>query len=419
MAEHLFYPDSPPNPLRIEYNGPLYDGGDWDTFLCRHGWKTDTGADKFHIRALPAEMKTAIECWLYFGVLHNVFAGKAEQADFLLRGDDDDGKQYVTTRQLYKYVENAKEWKKNKTGERVVVIVRKVCEQLTRYSSVLRGDMTLAIRLLCQALWSISVKRDGPQTKSGHVQSWLLVKDYEANLLLKNGWCPWEVQKSRMTGGGVETPVYLLQLVRKKPDWDKKTHDKCKKTECVANNVDESDYVTRHVVEGCGCQHQQADVEQLHAILKGGGVPLVSISPTSELDGEGKPGFKIEIVPKKSGRQYAAISHVWSDGLGNTDGNTLPACQIRLLYEKVRVLITDKEYVPKYTGGPFGGIHTGAARLVHFASNQTRKDESVLLWIDTLCIPHQRDVRSLAIQRIKEVYTDGQSFRPQFIRSHN
>lgn len=407
MAEHLFYPDSAPNPLRIKYNGPLYDGGDWDTFPSRYGWKTDQGGDKFLLRALPAEMKTGIETWLYFGVLHYVFGENLEQADFLLR-DDDGGEQYITTRELYKYVEDAKEWKKNKTGERVVAIVQKVCEQLTKYHPVLREDMALAIRLLCHALWNIAVKRDGPQTKSEHVQNWLLSKEYEADLLLKNGWCLWEVQKSRMTGGGVDTPAYLLQLVRKKPEWDRKTHDKCKKTECVANNVDESDYVTRHVVEGCGCKHQQADIEQLHTILKEGGIPLVSISPTGEVDEEDKPSFKIEIVKKKSGKPYAAISHVWSDGLGNTDGNSLPACQIALLYERARVLIMDKEYVPKYTGGPFGGIHTGAAKLIHFVSNQTRKDESVLLWIDTLCIPHQRDVRSLAIQRIKNVYLDGQ-----------
>jgi hypothetical protein len=411
MAEHLFYPDSPPRPLRIEYDGPLYDGGDWDAFPSRYGWKTDRGADKFHLRTIPAEMKTGIECWLYFGVLNYVFGEKVEQADFLLRDEngEDGGKQHLTTRNLYKYVEDTKKWKKNKTGERTVAIVQKVCEQLSKYSSVLREDMTLAIRLLCHALWNIAVKRDGPQTKSGHVYAWLLSNEYEADLLMKDGWCPWEVKKSRMTGGGVETPAYLVQLVRKKPDWDKKTHDKCKKTECISNNVDESDYVTRHVVEGCTCAHQQADIEHLHAILKDGGVPLVSITPTGEVDEQGKPSFRIEIVRKKSGRQYAAISHVWSDGLGNTDGNTLPACQIQFLYERARVLVTDKEYVPRYTGGPFGGIHTGAARLAHFASNQTRKDESVLLWIDTLCIPHQRDVRSLAIQRIKEVYLDGQS----------
>ncbi|EED13255.1 conserved hypothetical protein [Talaromyces stipitatus ATCC 10500] len=399
MAEHLFYPEEPQKPLRIEYNGPLYDKGDWDQYPVRGGWRTETGPEKFSLRAIPQDLRDCIECWLYFGVLCYVFGEKLEQNDFLLRDD----KQYLTTRELNKYVENAKDWKKNKLGERAILIVQTVCEQLSRYKSILRDEMKLAIRLICHALWNISVKRDGPQTKTGHVQIWLLSTQYEADQLLKHGWCPWEVTKARMTGGGVDTPAYLLQLVRKKPAWDKKTHDLCKKTECVVNNIKDGEYATRHVTEDCACAHLQADIQQLHTILLEGGVPLLCISPPESKD----DGFKIEIVRKRSSRQYVAISHVWSDGLGNENGNTLPHCQIQLLYERARRLATDKEYVPRHTGGPFGQLHTGASRLAHFASSQTRgKDESVLIWIDTLCIPHQRDVRSLAIQRIREVYLD-------------
>ena len=45
MAEHVFFPDEPPRPLRIKYNGSLYDGGNWDQFPVRHGWKLETGAE--------------------------------------------------------------------------------------------------------------------------------------------------------------------------------------------------------------------------------------------------------------------------------------------------------------------------------------------------------------------------------------
>lgn len=70
--------------------------------------------------------------------------------------------------------------------------------------------------------------------------------------------------------------------------------------------------------------------------------------------------------------------------------------------------MTDKEYIPRQVGDPLEHIETGVSRLVHFAFSQARgKDKSVLVWIDTLCIPHQRDMRSLAIQRIRQVYLDG------------
>jgi hypothetical protein len=408
MAEHLFFPDEPPRPLRIEYNGPLYDGGSWDQFPARWGWKLETGTEKFPPGAIPQRFHSGIECWLYFGMLHYVFGDQLDQSDFLLHREETP-QQYITTKHLYKYVGNAKAWKKRKLGERAVDIVKEVCEQLSKYAHYyVRDDMALAIRLVCYVLWNLAVTRDCPQTKPPHVRLWLLSGALESKRMVAEGWCPLEVEKCRMAGGGVDTPAYLLQLVRVKAGWNIKTHESCKKTECVANNVDESDYVTRHVQEDCTCSHLQANVEQLHTILRDGGVPLLRIMPCGE-DKLGNQNIEIEIVRKRVGKQYLAISHVWSDGLGNTEGNSLPHCQLKLLYEQAKQVLTDGEYVPHYEGGPFGPLHTGAARLAHFASNQVlRRDDSVLLWIDTLCIPHQRDVRSLAIQRIREVYIDGQ-----------
>lgn len=140
--------------------------------------------------------------------------------------------------------------------------------------------------------------------------------------MIKSEWCPWEVMKSRFTGGYVDTIAYLLQLNRGKPTWDNRTHLECKLTECVAHNIDESNYLMRHVTEGCGCDHIQADVEQLCTVIKDGGIALVKITPDEDA------GFKIEIVRKRTGRQYVAISHVWSDGMGNPKGNSLPNCQV-------------------------------------------------------------------------------------------
>lgn len=405
MADHLFTPNNPPKPLRIEYSGPLYDGGNWDEFPIRYGWKSEISTQMFRPGIIPQEYRPRIECWLYFGMLHYVFGDRLDQLEFL---EEEDTRQYLTTRHLHEYFDSAKEWKKRNLGKRAVDIVKKVCEEFARYKSYVRSDMALAIRLVCHALWNVATKRDGPQTPTIYTQLAMYGGGLETDLLLKDGWCPLEVERCSMAGGGVDTPAFLLQLVRTKPGWNITTHETCKNTECVANNIDESDYVTRHVAEGCSCAHLHADIEELGAILRDGGVPLVMLTPCDE-ETTGNRSFKIEIVRKRVGRQYVAISHVWSDGLGNTKGNTLPNCQVQVLYEQARRLLTDGEYVPRYEG-VYGPLHTGAARLAHFASRQVlQRGDSVLLWIDTLCIPHQRDVRSLAIQRIREVYVDGQS----------
>ncbi|KAJ5807455.1 hypothetical protein N7447_010911 [Penicillium robsamsonii] len=417
MAEHLFFPGEPPCPYLVEYKSSLYDGSDWDQFPIRAGWRLETGFEThWPVILMPSKFHSQIECWLYFGMLHYVFGDQLDQSDFLLRREGD-SRQYLTTKHLHKYIGNAKEWKRRKLGERAVYIVKTVCVNLSAYADVcVREKMVVAIRLVCNVLWNVAVKRDGFQMQTASVQNWLSARDTETKQMIAAGWCPLEAEKCRWTGGGLDTAVYLLQLRRVKANWNRdKSHFGCTKTECVANNVDESDYVTRHVQENCTCSHLQANIEQLHTILQDGGVPLLMITPCGE-DDLGNEKFEIEIVRKRIGKQYLAISHVWSDGLGNTEGNSLPHCQLKALYEQAKSVLTGDEYVPRYSNGPFGSLHTSTGRLAHLLSNQVlRRDDSVLLWIDTLCIPHQPDVRSLAIQRIRELYID--AYRTMIIDS--
>lgn len=408
MAEHLFFPDEPPKPLLICYHGPLYDGGDWDTYPTRQGWESEPGTQKFRSGAIPQDYHPMISCWLYFGMLQYVFGDELEQVDFLLtdgEGEAKDGqRQYLTTKHLERYIGSAKDWKKNSHGVRSIKIIKKVCEQLPRYSPYLSAQMCFAIQLACHALWHVTVMRDGPQDRPSFVQHWMFLRANHVEQMVKDGWCPLDAEKCRKAGGEVDTPAYLLQLVRTKPAWNKRNHELCNKTECVADNVDESIYYTRHVQEDCSCEHVHADIEALHEILEGGGIPLVEITPPEE-DSE---HYTVKVVKKRTSKRYASVSHVWADGLGNPHSNSLPNCQLGMLYERAKMLLTEKEYTPQYRNGPFGAMHTGAARFAHRAFNSAKGgDNSVLVWIDTLCIPHAREVRGLAIQRIRDVYVGG------------
>ncbi|KAL4978837.1 hypothetical protein BDW66DRAFT_164136 [Aspergillus desertorum] len=416
MADHLFFPDAPPKPLRIEYDGPLYDGSDWDTFPARCGWLDESGAGEFPTRYIryvkPSDelgylfqCRPMMESWLYFGMLHYVLGDELDQSDFILREEKEGQRQYITTRHLHKYVENADDWKNNNRGARTVEIVNKVLEILPRYIPWIQEGMCLAIRLVSLALWNVAVKRDGPQTNPSLLGAWSLISEELEKLPLFNGWCPLDAEKCCGAGIQLDTQAYLLQLRRTKPSWNRRTHESCKRTQCVADNVDESNYVTRHVQEDCSCSHIHADIEQLHTILLDGGIPLVMIAPCGE-DKLGNQQYKLKVVKKRTNKPYVAISHVWADGLGNPQGNSLPHCQLEFLYKRARLLLRDKEYIPGYDEKIYGPLYTGAVRFAHFAANAARRgDNSVLVWIDTLCIPHRSDVRSLAIQRIRDVYT--------------
>ncbi|KAL4949537.1 hypothetical protein BDW69DRAFT_188226 [Aspergillus filifer] len=419
MAEHLFFPDAPQKPLRLEYDGPLYDGGDWDTFPTRCGWLRESGAREFLARYIPYvnlpdeleylfQYRSRMECWLYFGMLHYVFGDQLDQSDFIIPCEENEGqRQYITTRHLHKYIEDADDWKNNNRGARTVEIVNKVLELIPIYLRFIGKEMFLAIRLASHALWNVAIRRDGPQASptSLGLGAWTIASAELKKLPLFDGWCPLEAEKCCGAGIYLDTQAYLLQLRRTKPSWNKRTHESCDKTQCVADNIDESNYVTRHVQEDCSCSLIQADIEQLHTILLDGGIPLAMITPCGE-DDLGNQQYKLKIVKKRTNNPYVAISHVWADGLGNPQGNSLPHCQLGFLYEQARRLLHDKEYIPGYDEKVFGPLHTAAARFAHFASNAARRrDNSVLVWIDTLCIPHRSDARSLAIQRIRDTYT--------------
>jgi hypothetical protein len=68
---------------------------------------------------------------------------------------------------------------------------------------------------------------------------------------------------------------------------------------------------------------------------------------------------------------YVAISHVWSEGMGNPQQNCLPECTVRFIQAR----------------GQYG---SGNA---HF-------------WIDTLCVPtHNKQAKNLAFQKMGQIYS--------------
>lgn len=70
---------------------------------------------------------------------------------------------------------------------------------------------------------------------------------------------------------------------------------------------------------------------------------------------------------------YVAISHVRSQGLGNTEHNALPMCQL----SRLQKLVDD----------------------LHLADRQ-----SAYFWIDTACIPHTQPGKSMAFELLNTVY---------------
>ncbi|KAF2230026.1 hypothetical protein EV356DRAFT_536765 [Viridothelium virens] len=148
-------------------------------------------------------------------------------------------------------------------------------------------------------------------------------------------------------------------------------------------------YVTKHVENDCTCSMMGLPRKRLTEIIAAGGVPLVSIE-TDKSDG----GVRLHIKRRTLSSQYVAISHVWSDGMGNPNDNALPVCQIRRLHQYLEAL-------------PHSGNRAIDKRAPNLIPSNPLSSKSVLFWMDTLCIPVGSayvDLRMQSINRMASIY---------------
>ncbi|KAG8422117.1 hypothetical protein J3459_010702 [Metarhizium acridum] len=184
--------------------------------------------------------------------------------------------------------------------------------------------------------------------------------------MVRNGWCPSEIEKIRSQLQGLYTMHYTSQLKKPTPWLD---HSSCAKTFCGAFRIDMSTYEPAHVQDGCGCEFIEADPAKVAGILTNtDSFPVVRVE--GDLD-----DVKIVVEEFEQGVSYVALSHVWADGLGNPASNSLPKCQIA----RISKLIDDLPRAPGST-------------------------ESPRLWLDTLCCPVEVESKMICLERIADVY---------------
>ena len=107
--------------------------------------------------------------------------------------------------------------------------------------------------------------------------------------------------------------------------------------------------------------------------------PLVS----SRLDIKGD--VIIELRAGTADTPYTAISHVWAGGLGNTEGNFLPSCQIAQIHRRLQDGTRTSSF--RYL---LSAVTSRLRQCKRFSPGQRRKirrSSPQLFYIDTLCVP--------------------------------
>lgn len=133
-----------------------------------------------------------------------------------------------------------------------------------------------------------------------------------------------------------------------------------------------------------------------------GGIPLVSVHKNASGD------FTIRVRRATATSQFTAISHVWSDGLGNKHSNVLLQCQLISLAKCRSRLLSDGDRAIYYEEGEED--RTGTISITSLGLDQStspKRHRPRLFWTDTLCISvdeQYSELKTKAINKMDAIY---------------
>lgn len=388
-----------------------YDGGEFQSYPSRQGF--DKGCLQRGERDLyhdDEETAAFLQSWLFFGLLWRVLGVPINVKDYLRTTHD--GQSIVTTAILPLRVS---EWKGRVRRlsppdrhslfwetDAVFCDFRSVdLNAYDFYPEVIFSIQVLAASLSLARLhiWDAddSFALHVLQTHTGLVSR---ASKFAVEKLKGAGWCTKEVMRRGALGSA---GLYFASLLPQQTS--RFSHASCTIDNCVEDFIDLETYETIHVDDGCACRFIGPDPDKVRSIIESGEIPLVRLSNTQPLD--------IDVVPAGTNHLYTAISHVWKDGLGNTKQNLLPLCQLSKLRDLVKAVKLDDivfnydmstaETIMLETGKRVGT--TLATVLNPFvAPFLGPRENSVYLWIDTICVPLQRPYRSMALNQIRGAF---------------
>lgn len=436
--DHIPRPKSPIRHLDFPYYGASeYDNGDFMSYPERQGWDPKLLArhdyrPSSHERALP-EVLAFLQTWLYFGFLAAFLDEPIDIKNFI--GVNRSGDAVITTKSLPDYlVRWAVRMRVLSSIERKRLYLKKGqiisfvadCSRVLNYKlrnspHTLPRILGLFIAILGETLGCANGRVLGAgicgleSNADGSFRSWgfgspfrFWIKD-----LQNQGWSESDISRltrdAKIESWGFHPPLHhwfenlgwcendVLRLDKNvlitgslfasmMTRRENVSHGECTDRRCGANDMDEQRYQTKHVRSDCTCEFVQPDQSKIKAILHAGGIPLLSVF-TCGVTGE----LRLEVIQRETEDYYTAFSHVWSDGLGNCNENSIPLCQARRLHE---LLMKSSEL----------GIKNPLTNRWPESCPKLPIGRDNLFWLDTLCVPIERRFRRLAITRMGDTY---------------
>ena len=343
-----------------------------------------------------------LQAWLWFGLLANVFeiVGVAlDLNDFIV--DDASHDPRLSTHALHQYLWLwvAAESRKTDTeryqhSRAINGLLDETSEAIERYyvdprSSDPRvpdiqrrtalgacladnsSNVLLAIVLLAEAL-DLAQQDIYRNVYERQARSWEEPMSIRI-AMLEAGWCIKEFEwlTNQFASHHVSTLLFLSRIDRHVLNKD---HRKCTFDSCAHEKIDYATYRPVHTQTECSCNDlapMYYSSKRIDHALCHGNIPLLQFQSDNLTFGA---RLETQIYATRARQMsYVAISHVWSDRMGNLQESALPECQLRRLQEQVNAL-----YPHRHDNVPF--------------------------WIDTICVPRERTTRAMAFKGMRQVY---------------
>ena len=254
------------------------------------------------------------------------------------------------------------------------------------------------VRMVAHAMNSMSLQPDGTD-----IGKWIGWRDiawktgqfekhghFSERRLIDQGWCP-SIVKQFARESTSDMCAYYLSLFG--PPRIRR-HQGCEENKsCKSLNISRTEYKPAHADLCSGCKFLKPDMVALITIVEQGRIPVLHLTQ----DGQ---EARLLVEEYSERLAFTAISHVWADGTGNKEDNSLPECQIRKI-----VGLTSK--IPWTRLEDFHGGFDDFKQPIHdlpLSENQLNAMPRYF-WIDTICVPlAPQTVKLQAIQHMAQVY---------------
>ena len=221
--------------------------------------------------------------------------------------------------------------------------------------------------MLHETLWNTIRKYHEPR-HADEIARALNTNPYFTKAIKLAGRCPTILKRKTLTLLDSWT-LLATPLLSNMPERLRVTqHNMCAGKDCKVFDTSEHTYKTQHFHD-CGldshCQLKRVDMDLLTSLVHRHVIPLIRSTVR-------KTGLHIEVIDSSNIKNFTAISHVWSGGLGNYHENEVYECQLM-------------------------SIHSSIPPHTPLSSKR-------FYWLDTLCIPIKYEDKKVAMSEMARIY---------------